>query len=138
MKDSQGNTPLHVMCEKGDRSPLQVILCLINGNPDSILVKDKDGTFVSFLFFYSICILLFRCAGIHSALAFDAYSDCLDEHWKNHGDSEGDPPLVITTHTTLEQIESYLRDQPPLSCSHFDSNVEKIHRSFDHSVVALR
>ena len=61
----------------------------------------------------------FRCAGIHSALAFDAYSDCLDEHWKNHGDSEGDPPLVITTHTTLEQIESYLRDQPPLSCSHF-------------------
>ena len=59
VKDSQGNTPLHVMCEKGDMSPLQVILCLINGNPDSILVKDKDGTFVSFLFFYSICILLF-------------------------------------------------------------------------------
>ena len=59
VKDSQGNTPLHVMCEKGDKSPLQVILCLINGNPDSILVKDKDGTSVSFLFFYSICILLF-------------------------------------------------------------------------------
>ena len=61
----------------------------------------------------------FRCAGIHSALAFDAYADCLDEHWGNHGDSEGDPPFVITTDTTLEQIESYLRDQPPLSCSHF-------------------
>ena len=59
VKDSQGNTPLHVMCEKGDNSPLQVILCLINGNPDAILVKDKDGTSVSFLFFYSICILLF-------------------------------------------------------------------------------
>ena len=43
LKDSGGNLPLHVMCERGDSSPVPVIQCLMFSYPDGIAVKDKDG-----------------------------------------------------------------------------------------------
>ena len=43
LKDSEGNLPLHIMCERGDTSPVTVIQCLISCYPDGILIKDKDG-----------------------------------------------------------------------------------------------
>ena len=43
LKDAGGNLPLHVMCEKGDSSPLKVIECLISWYPEGISIRDRDG-----------------------------------------------------------------------------------------------
>jgi len=66
-----------------------------------------------------------RTAGIHSAVAFDAFSDVLNAHFDNHGDAShgGDPPFVLTTDTSYGMIEKYLRKQPPLACCHFVSKI---------------
>jgi ankyrin repeat protein len=42
-KDSGGNLPIHVCCERGDQSSVEVIKHLIDVYPEGMLVKDKDG-----------------------------------------------------------------------------------------------
>jgi site-specific DNA-cytosine methylase len=64
-----------------------------------------------------------RTAGVHSAIAFDAFPDVLKQHAANHHGGDDPSFFVLTTDTTEEMVEEYLKSQPPLSCCHFQCRV---------------